>query len=492
MRSIEQWVVLLLIVVVFVVGSVTKLVFLDADFDPDLTSSNSRITDEGWKSANALKRTMTGDWLTEKRNWIITLPVPQLIQWVFFELLGISLKTARIPSVVMSIVAIASTIWLLLSGYFFKRGAWWSSLLFVYLVSSNYVFFGFSRLVFYELPMICFGMIAIVCANVFMDRYQARKKYLVYAVATGAFLILSMLSKTTGVVFVLTLGVSILIESYFDRRLDWRLMFATVCVGTVAVLVVYFTPQFMSIIIGEIKNSGLAFLANARGGTIRAKYFYRFFTNSIFSRVPIIHFASLLGCLLTLIQSSRNRKIQRADALMLAFYTTILLFQGAFKYQPPRYALPLVFPICYFTAILPWKISTEVAFFNQNKAVGFIFIIPIVLLVGWGNQPNIEKLYEYYSRPSFTHKNAAREIRQAVLEDSGSTRTPLYGEIPSTFVLENRMFFHLSDYTEVIERPIYLVVQEKKPIELKNFTELGVWDIVKPHFGMHLRLYRVD
>lgn len=492
LASHERWYVIALIVGVFLGGSALRAAFIDAEFDISLTQSSERITDEGWRSANALNKVLTGRWLCEQHNWITTLPVPQLMQWIAFEVFGISLKTARIPSMILSLLAIGSAILLILSNHPWKRGPLWCGLLFAYLLSSNYLFFNFSRMVFYEIPMIGFGTAAILSVSILMNRYQNKKKYLTCAFATTAFLILSMLSKTTGVVFVLAIGIAVFTESYFEKRFDIRLLLIVIGVGTAAVIVTYFTPTLVGELIGASKKGGLKNVVLANIPAIDAIYYYRFFYNEVFRTAPVIHAASVFGCLLVLVQSSRNQKISRADALMLALYISVFFVQGAFEHQPPRYALPLVIPMCYFAAVLPFKVVTDAAIFGHRRLTGFLLGSAVVILMIWGNTPNIEKLHQYFANLSFSQVTVAKEIRHAILVDSGSTQPSIYGNFPSTFVLENGMFFHFGEGLSEKKRPLYLILLSTKPPRSEGITELGTWDIVKPYKNKHIRLYRID
>jgi 4-amino-4-deoxy-L-arabinose transferase-like glycosyltransferase len=486
----DQWIAIALIVAVMVIGSVLRFVFLDADFDPDLSGSNSRIADEGWKAANGLKKTLTGEWLCEERNWISTLPVAPIIQWIVFEVFGISLKAARAPSVVFSIITIVAAVFLLLSGHSWRRGAIWSALLLVILLNTNYSYFGFSRMAFYEIPMISFGMLSLVSIDYLLKRYEERERWIVYAELSCILLIFSILSKTTGVIFVLAIGFTVLLEAYSEKRIDWKKVILIIGIGTIAVVVSFIAPKFIAGIIGQKSEFGVDRIADARGGTIRAYYYYRFWANRVFVKSALIHLASLFGCLLTLIQSERKQKIRRADAFMLALYLSIFIFQGAFKYQPPRYSLPFVIPMCYFAALLPWKVGLEVEHLTERRIVGFVATTAAVLLLYIGNATNVAKIESYLNKTTFTQVKAAREIREIVIKDSGSESTPLAGDIPTTFVLENRMFFHFGNHKKIKKRPLYMVVQERRKSKSKYMVELGVWDIVKPHWHRRIRLYK--
>jgi hypothetical protein len=123
------------------------------DADPSRLLWRDFITDEGWWTAEARDRVLFGDWVTDDYNQGLAVPAASWAWRLGFELLGVTLLAARMPSLVAALLV------LLLLGRMSWRGRTGSEVLGVLLLASSLPFALHARVALPELPSLL-GVVA--------------------------------------------------------------------------------------------------------------------------------------------------------------------------------------------------------------------------------------------------------------------------------------------------------------------------------------------
>src|SRR5262245_12392405 len=165
-----------------------KFLHLDADFPSGITTSRALYTDEGWYALNAVNRGVQGTWYAPgELNSIVNLPIGSILQAGAFQLLVISLITARGLVAAASIVLVGC-IFLLVRRYASEGAALATAVL----VSIDFFLFAYARLAILDLVAAALvGLALIVAAR------AALCCNVVGSVLAGLVLGLAALTKTT-------------------------------------------------------------------------------------------------------------------------------------------------------------------------------------------------------------------------------------------------------------------------------------------------------
>ena len=191
---------------------------IEADTDISIClRGDSFITDEGWKSGNAINKYLTGNWICDELNDIFIWPIIPFIQYLSFKYAGLSLTASRMPSLIFSCIVVLILLWIIIRTTMDWKSKIISVILFLFLISTNYYYFIYSRLAFLEIPMITFGIIALLF---FLKGIESKKKWLswIYIPACGILLGISVLTKTNGLIFTLTIFLYAIFNWIIEKR----------------------------------------------------------------------------------------------------------------------------------------------------------------------------------------------------------------------------------------------------------------------------------
>jgi hypothetical protein len=81
-------------------------IFISLDADPGRMLWRDFITDEGWWTAEARDRAIFGDWGLDEYNQGLTTPLASYTWLGFFNLIGVSLLSARLPSALAALLMV--------------------------------------------------------------------------------------------------------------------------------------------------------------------------------------------------------------------------------------------------------------------------------------------------------------------------------------------------------------------------------------------------
>lgn len=148
-QAFERWLVVAAIAVALV-SAAARFVALGSDFPIELTWSEAPYTDEGWYSNSAVRHAQRGLWFLEADvNEAAIMPIFHLVQRVGFAVLGMSLDSLRLVSLLFFLALTFA-----LCAVARDDGGPAAGALMALLLLSNFHLFAYSRVALVELPML--------------------------------------------------------------------------------------------------------------------------------------------------------------------------------------------------------------------------------------------------------------------------------------------------------------------------------------------------
>ena len=211
---------------------------IEADPDTTLTRSSTFYTDEGWFSTNSAEKFLTDEWLSDDFNYIVLIPVMSHIRYFFFKIFDMSLFSARLPSLILSTCSIFILLLFIISSYK-KNFPNLLKILFVtvMIMGTNYYYLMYSRVAYSDLPMFFFGFTALFLFYSALLTKNNLLKYLYYF-AAGIFLVISLYTKTTGAIFLLTIFFSLIIIAFRNTQNNKKYLEKGNLIGNILLILV--------------------------------------------------------------------------------------------------------------------------------------------------------------------------------------------------------------------------------------------------------------
>ena len=460
-----------------------RFVYLEADFPYQINWSGDLYTDEGWYSNNAIAHELTGGWIVEGDfNPIVSLPVFPLLQAGAFNLLGFGLTTARITEVVFSILVC------LLSYRLVTRMAdGLSGLATLFLLSTNFTVFAFSRLAILELPMTALTLVSLLLAI-----STRGPRALNLALASLAFC-LATLTKTTAL-----FGLPSLLYLIWTAQPSGRkgLLTASAALALVAMgLGVYYAiadagdsesvalfaaTEFTPRLEGTLPSIGWALGRTVWNGWVLDRLAY-----------PL----TILSLPLFLVVSRRARtdRLVIACTIWIASSFAVLAVRG---YLPPRYYLPLSVPLACLLGVMAVRAFQALRPSPRSYA-------PLVLLAVIGAL-NLIGIVSHLVSPQFSFIEMAQDV-EAQIEARGGDPL-LIGNMANSISLATGLpsinsELGTRDLAWKLEkyRPgYYIALGEEKPTvralsEVYELQPLASYDVFGNYYnGKQVQLYKLN
>ncbi len=471
---------------------------IEADTDVSICHrGDSFITDEGWKSGNAINKYLTGNWICDELNDIFIWPIIPLIQYLSFKYAGLSLTAARMPSLIFSCIVVLMFLWIIIRTTMDWKSKIISVILFLFLISTNYYYFIFSRLAFLEIPMIAIGIAALLF---FLKGIKPQKKWLswLYILACGILLGISVLTKTNGLIFALTIFLYAIFNWIIEKRKPKFQLYAVLF--SIAVILIIGIPLIIkksiepatSIPTQYIFNSNIFFFKGFLPTTVFRNYL-RFFTNPLILNNIGLFLLSILSMLVVISEYLETKRISNLNKIFLAFFLSSFLVLGFFIAQASRYFVILLVPMIFFVSTLPANFRN---FINKNfknihrvplvKHSGFIIISFVVLANVW----NMWEMEDYIKNYNYSYISAAWNIQEKVTAETPGIDNDivLYGDISSSIALITGMKFSYK-IPDKIKSDIYIISgKELGSNKLKLVKEYNIFN--RLFSGKILRLYK--
>jgi len=460
-----------------------RFVHVEADFPTQINWSGDLYTDEGWYSNNAIAHELTGRWIIEGDfNPIVSLPVFPLIQAGAFNLLGFGLTTARITEVVFSILLCLLTYRLVT-----RMADGLPGLVSLFLLSTNFTLFAFSRLAILELPMTALLLMSLLVAV-----SSRGPMALNLALASLAFC-LATLTKTTAL-----FGLPSLLYLIWTAQPSGRkgLLAASAALALIAlVLGVYYSvadagdpesvalfaaTEFTPRLEGTLPSIGWALGRTVWNGLVLDRLAY-----------PL----AMLALPLFLVTSRRARtdRLVIACTLWIAVSFAALAVRG---YLPPRYYLPLSVPLACLLGVMAVHAFQAL---GHSRAAFF----PLVLVAGIG-AVNLITIGRHLASPQFSFVDMAQDV-EAQIEAHGGDPL-LIGNMANSISLATGLASinselgtrDLSWKLENYRPGYYIALGEEKPTvrelsEVYELQPLASYDVFGNYYdGKQVTLYKLN
>ena len=460
-----------------------RFVRLEADFPYQINWSGDLYTDEGWYSNNAIAHELTGRWIIEGDfNPIVSLPVFPLIQAGAFKLLGFGLTTARVTEVVFSILVC------LLSYRLVTRMAdGLSGLASLFLISTSFTVFAFSRLAILELPMTALTLVSLLVA------VSTRGPGALNLVLASVAFCLATLTKTTAL-----FGLPSLLYLIWTAQPSGRkgLLAASAALALIAlVLGIYYTvadsgdpesvalfaaTEFTPRLEGTLPSIGWALGRTIWNGLVLDRLAY-----------PLAMLS--LPLFLVVSRQARKDRLVIACTLWIAVSFAALAVRG---YLPPRYYVPLSVPLVCLLGVM------AVRAFQALRPSPRSYI-PLVLLASIGGI-NLIGIVSHLASPQYSFIEMAQDVEAQIVTGGGdallignmANSTSLATGVPSiNSELGTRdLQWKLQKY-----RPgYYLALGEEKPTvralsEVYELQPLASYDVFGNYYnGKQVQLYKLN
>ena len=185
----------------------------------------AKYTDEGWWGNAAVRAHLYGSWyLPGDFNPAAAVPVWPFLEWIVFCFTGVTLQAARGLAVAFFFANLLLTYLFLRS-----RGPRWMALLAVTLLVTSPFLYCFSRLAILEPMLIALTLAALNLAL----RLPGSRQPMIVSMVIGILFTLMMLTKTTAVFLLPSIGWAFIAPLWRQRRLVVRCVLAAL--GTFAV-----------------------------------------------------------------------------------------------------------------------------------------------------------------------------------------------------------------------------------------------------------------
>jgi 4-amino-4-deoxy-L-arabinose transferase-like glycosyltransferase len=486
--KILQW-VLLVIIICF---SLLRFVNINADFPSGITTSGVLYTDEGWYTNGAVRYILTGQWYLEGDSNVtaISMPVGQLLHFLTFGFLGVSVSSARFTIIVCFLLTI------LLEALFIRqRFGNFAAVLSALLLSTNFFAFAYSRLVLVYLMASFFIVASLYIAGGLKGKANLQRFIIASLLLAAGILTNTIAAGAIPLLVFLAWRSS---SNYHDR---------IVYISSVILILMVFVGGYM-VYMKNLYPVDFAFFKWASSGRLFETFHdWRWnFTHKLIPRMQVLGYGFFeLSLFLTVLALGFSKRF-RKDTLIHILIGYAVIYIGMLSinsYSPPRYYLMLLVP---FTGLCATACSAIVDWLVEKKwsAIAAIPFSLVFLVSIYGSL----QIVTYLSKPAYSFYNMTHQVEKTIKEREGTVRgVRLFGDISDSVSLEigtNASNTLLYTSETVIPRmrkyhPEYLIVHTSSVDHLAedeggNITELGAWDVFGNYYanGEQVRLYAVQ
>lgn len=324
-----------------------RIAHLDADPPVSLSQAFQNVGvflyDEGWWAANARNRVLFGEWTFGSYNLMYVSPVFNLLTWGSFSIFGVSLRSARLSSLILGLLSLGLFFILSRQGL----GLLWGTFA-ALVVGLSYPMVIYQRVALLEPTATFFALLA---------GFLWFRKRSAWAILSGAGVSLALLTKLSLAYFVLVFLILGILSwgSGGKSRLVW---FAAGFVLAMGVwFFALFMPQKAQVLTAYAQYHSGRWMPAAAGnlswGLNAAKVLGQslvtgtIYRNEVLSKMPLLFLFSWLGALILL---GHPRELSGTSAFFLLYAGIGGLFLTCSAYQPLRYFYPLLPALGYLTA----------------------------------------------------------------------------------------------------------------------------------------------
>lgn len=370
MNYISSKKVYILVIFIILLSTIVRIYHIEGDAPvADISRSGVFYVDEGTYSHNTVNKILYGNWfLKYDYNPISNIPLYSFSQYLCLKLLGVSLPTVRMTSVIYTVFA------LFLLWFLARLNDPLVALLTIILGSCNYFFIIYNRLALIENLLILFLIIESLLLYLYTD-----KKSIGWLIIAVIMFWIGYFIKPTVLFFMPLIILSILYVTHGTRKILLHL-YIYFLFSSLILLTVYFTwvvPHYEDWHYFEGRNihhyineSFLIFLLN----------YARYFTNlKLFQFMPVTYTLFLFYLTYIIYEVWLKKRLAFIDWFFASWALGGFLFLGFFKYSPPRHSLiliPAILIMCSSCIIRMYRGQ-----FNFKDKNIFMLMIPTVVLI---------------------------------------------------------------------------------------------------------------
>jgi 4-amino-4-deoxy-L-arabinose transferase-like glycosyltransferase len=392
-----------------------RFVHLEADFPRGITWSAVLYSDEGWYTYAAVSHQLTGQWYVEgDYNPAIHLPVFYLIQAVTFKLLGISLFSARFTVAIFSVLMILST-FLLVRRFNDLPMAF----LCAFLLSINFMTFGYSRLAILEVPLT--AMLVMILLVVL---FWQTKRLVLRSIVVAILFFIAILTKPTAAIFLPVILVGLwMTPATKKERVYFCLLFL-----------------FLSSVLWFSYNTAARQMSQPdwvvfHNKNIVAKinpapmFFLRDIPYTVWHGWRLDRIMLPLVLLFAPIFLWKSKPFRESKLALLSFLWvfSLLSFLCTSKYQPERYYVPLIVPLTILFSnmfFLIWRKR------SATPWARLVVVLPLVILI-----ENAVPLMLYIKSPQYSFLYMARDMGKRARQENPGEKIMFLGDFANSVSL---------------------------------------------------------
>lgn len=468
--------------IIILVFFLSRFIYLLADFPISINWSGDLYTDEGWYSSGAVRFLISNKWIVPGDfNPVINLPVFQIIVFLGFKLIGLSILSARLVALVFFTILIVNT-------FVLVKSEWGNlpALASIAFVCSDFSIFAYSRLAFLEIPMLTFVLFAFLS-------YKSLKPPIFQVIFAGVFMLLGMLTKTTAI---FALPAFLFLIWTEKTPLKNKISLATSFSLTLFVPYIIYWLFTSNLFQQDVKY--FSFINFTKRITPQLQMIinnlFSFFVDVTVLRSPIFWLAtfSLLLILLLDRQWYRDRWLV-VIILLLIFYIGLLSITN---YHPPRYFIPFLFLVCLFCGITLGKVidMRQSSHFRYAILIGIIFVLTI----------NGSLIARYLTSPKFSFINMINHVTEKISSPDHRDNPIIIGSFANTISLNSGIpsinsilgTWTIQEKMKVYQPRYFLSLGDDDLIDnLSNqylFTPIGEYRVFENYYtGSNVILYKI-
>lgn len=374
------------LIVVILFSICIRVLTISSDSPIPVPADAAFRTDQGWYSHNTLNKIQSGNWFfAEDRNEITHTALFSYIQYLSFKIFGVHLWSARIQALFFSILLIiVSTI------FFIKTENSQIGFFFCLVLSFNYLHIVYSRAALVE-PTVSFF---IFCAFIFWYLSKIKSSY--YALGTGIFSFLAVISKTHGVYFFVFLTLATIFDLLKSKmKKDIIFSYVTAIAAFVILYLIWYRIWIVPHLEYFIEFDRITHRLPENFSFSIFKIYITSIMNWIFTlslRMPIIMSLFFVGLYKLIIEIlNKNYKFFEDNYLFVLSIIWVMshffFFSGA-HYIRPRFQMLCLIPLLFIAVSLVFNSRLMFNFRSIKQKLFFmilLFFLPFVI--------NIWRLY---------------------------------------------------------------------------------------------------
>lgn len=331
------WVVLLVVFAFLILWP--RVAHLSADPPVSLSQAFQNVGvflyDEGWWTANARHKVLFGEWTFGSYNLMYVSPVFNELAWVSFSLFGVSLKAARLPSLILGLLG-------LLLFFFLARqslGSLWGTAATV-ITGLSYPLTIYHRVALLEPTALFFALLA---------GFLWFRKSPVWSLVSGISVACALLTKLS-LAYLVPVFILLGILGWKQEGKSKGVLFLSgLAFASVVWLFAFFLPHRADVLasFGQYDRGrwipgavgSLSFGLNAAKVLFQSVVIGTVYRHEVLTKMPLLFLFSWFGAIVLL----RNpREFSGPSAFFLLWAGIGGFFLALTSYQPMRYFCPLI------------------------------------------------------------------------------------------------------------------------------------------------------